>query len=203
MAVAVALAGVLSAGGGVAYAVVGLAPTQQCLARSLGKPFAPFGDGADYFLVPGGDFNSPGDWLGWRLLGSVPVVADQPRVPGVDLAGYSLQVFPGSSARSPGFCVRSEENLLRFFVQSQGDAPLDVVISTVARSSMLNRTMRFSVPATQPGRWRLSPAIPLPEWHAADGTVDITIRFEVRGGTKTGLSSWLVDDVFVDPFKPY
>ncbi|MFM7535491.1 MAG: hypothetical protein ACKO91_06820 [Acidimicrobiales bacterium] len=190
-------------GGGVAYGFVGLGTTQQCVARSLGKPFAPFGDGADYFLVPGGDFDTPTDWFGWSLLGSVPVVADQPRVPGVDLAGYSLQVLRGTSARSPGFCVRSEENLLRFFVQSQGDAPLDVVISTVARTSMLNRTMRFTIPAAQPGRWRLSPAIPLPEWHAADGTVDITIRFEVRSGTKIGLSSWLVDDVFVDPFKPY
>jgi hypothetical protein len=207
VAVGAALAVALSGGGATAHGFVGLGRTQECVVRSLERSFAPFGDDATYFLVPGGDFDSPARWFGWSMRSAFPVLSDQPRVPGDDLAGYSLHLAPGASARSPGFCVRSEENLLRFFVKSQGTRPLDVVISTVARPSGESRTMRVGVPAADPGRWRLSPVIALPEWHASDGTVDITIRFEVGGvslnGVQPDVSSWFIDDVFVDPFKPY
>ena len=42
--------------------VFAFGPTATCTPRAESKPFAKWGDSADYFLVPNGTFEETGEW---------------------------------------------------------------------------------------------------------------------------------------------
>jgi hypothetical protein len=166
-----------------------------CESPDSAPVFAPWGDPASYFLAPDGGFEAGG--AGWRLRGSSVVSANSPFA--VSGPGSSALALPaGSSAVSPVVCVGLEHPTMRFFAKrtSGGLLPslsVDVLVED-------NLGLVSAVPAGiigGSGSWRPGPPMVvlasllplLPGSHTP-----VAFRFTARGG------SYLVDDVYVDPY---
>jgi hypothetical protein len=166
----------------------------RCEGRVIEQPFVAWDDLADYFLAPDGDFTGGG--MGWDLAGAEVVPENEPYyVHGGDVAA-AVSLPSGASATSPTICVAETDPTMRLFVRSIGEATgtLDVeVVYSDDRGEPQSLTIGTIAGATA-GEW--TPTLPLPI------TVNIyemavAFRFTAQG---TG-SSWLIDDVFVDPYR--
>jgi hypothetical protein len=84
----------------------------------ISKPFAQWGDGHDYFLARGGNFEGSLD--DWKL-NRARVVDDQEpwRVHGDD-GSHALEISRGGSALTPTMCVGLEHPTMRFFAHREG-----------------------------------------------------------------------------------
>jgi hypothetical protein len=177
------------------------AAAASCGERELAQPFLSWGDAARYFLLPGGDVESPAGWTfssGARL-----VQGNQPFHVG-DLADrHSLLLPSGASARTASTCVDSDEPTMRFFVRNTGSPLSLLAVEARVRTTLLGMTVETSLPlgvvlgtATT---WQ--PSLPVLFALSANqllgGTTTVDFRFTALGlGGK-----WQVDDVYVDPFK--
>ena len=166
----------------------------RCEGRVIEQPFVAWDDLADYFLAPDGDFT--GGAAGWDLAGAEVVAENEPYyVHGGDVAA-AVSLPSGASATSPTICVAETDPTMRLFVRSIGEATgtLDVeVLYTDPQGEPQSLTIATIVGATA-GEWTPTLALPI--------TVNIyemavAFRFTAQG---TG-SSWLIDDVFVDPYR--
>ena len=166
----------------------------RCEGRVIEQPFVAWDDLADYFLAPDGDFSDGA--MGWDLAGAEVVAENEPYyVHGGDVAA-AVSLPSGASATSPTICVAETDPTMRFFARSTGDptGTLDVeVVYSDDQGEPQSLTIGTIVGATA-GEW--TPTLPLPI------TVNIyemavAFRFTAQG---TG-SSWLIDDVFVDPYR--
>jgi hypothetical protein len=94
----VALAGTFGAGIGVAGPGGQSCPVQP----ATSQPFGPWGDGATYFLAPGGDMEGSLTDAGWSLSGGATQVAgsESSDVTGNPADASSLSLPAGSSAMS-------------------------------------------------------------------------------------------------------
>src|SRR3954469_2365541 len=103
---------------GAASAGVLVASAPSCDNGATAQPFAQWGDSNNYFLTPGGNFESGAS--GWTLNGA-RVAADQEpwRVNG-DRGRHALVVPAGRSVVSPTVCVGIENPSMRFFAHRSG-----------------------------------------------------------------------------------
>src|SRR4051794_22903342 len=103
---------------GAASAGVLVASAPSCDNGATAQPFAQWGDSNNYFLTPGGNFESGAS--GWTLNGA-HVVADQEpwRVNG-DRGSHALVVPAGRSGVSPPGWVGIEKPSMRFFAHRPG-----------------------------------------------------------------------------------
>ncbi len=91
-----------------ANAAVVCGPTSQ--------PFASFGDGASYELLPGGSFEGPLD--GWSLSGGAAVASgNEPWQVAGDGGSHSLSLPSGASATSASGCGGLDHPTFRFFAR--------------------------------------------------------------------------------------
>src|SRR5918992_3251937 len=94
------------------------ASERDCGDETLSRPFAPWGDRANYKLVAGGDFEAA--HAGWTLRrGAGRVGGNEPWKVGGASNDTSLRLPAGSTAISPVACVGLEEPTLRFFARKQ------------------------------------------------------------------------------------
>jgi hypothetical protein len=192
-ALAAALPGAASAG-------ILVASSPSCDNGAVEQPFAQFGDDSSYFIVPGGSFESSVD--GWQLNGGARVVSsNEPwRVHG-DAGTHALSIPAGGSAVTPAVCVGLEHPTMRLFarrssssllsgvstlavsviVETSTGATLELPINTGLSSTNWNATAPYLVVAN------LLPLLP-------GNYTPVAFRF-----TPVGLSSWQIDDVYVDP----
>jgi hypothetical protein len=199
------LAGLL---GGLALAVLpaasaraALINTDSCDNAALTQPFAPWGDGNFYKLVPGGDFE--GGLAGWKLTGGAHVVAgSEPFGATGQVGSSSLDLPAGASAQSPYTCVDFAYPTFRFFARNDGLLST-VLVSVVYNEPLLGAT---TVPI---GAVALSPdwaPTLLPMLTAAQvqslvnnllarGVPQVALRFTALTGDSQ------IDDVFVDPSR--
>jgi hypothetical protein len=187
---------------GSASAGVLVASAPNCDNGVNSQPFAQWGDDNNYFLTPGGNFESgAADWS----LGDARVVADQEpwRVAG-DSGSHALSIGAGDSVVAPTICVGLEHPTMRFFAHRSGGGLLGAT-STLAVTARVETSLGLVVEVpvgvittlTNGTSWNKTPAqvvvaslLPLlPGEHTP-----IQFRF-----TAVGTSNWVIDDVYVDP----
>ncbi len=166
-----------------------------CAAQSLSQPFAPWGDGSQYDLVPGGDFES--GLAGWSVSDGASIVAGSEPFDATGVAGsHSLYLSDGASAQSPFFCVDASDPTFRFFAENHG------LLANVAVAVVYHGPL--GIPVTVPvgvvtltGSWEPSPIMLtgslLPAALSAGGSAQVALQFTALGGASQ------IDDVFVDP----
>jgi hypothetical protein len=172
----------------------------SCGDETLTKPFAQFGDQANYKLVSGGSFEN--GTTGWTLRGGAKVVSgNEPWKVGGSSHGKSLVLPSGSSAISPVSCVGLAEPTLRFFVK-KNRAPL-LGISTLAVSVYVQTSLGLTVPVPvgvvlANGQWKPTPPLLI-----------VANLLPLLPGDRTPvafqftpvLGDWQIDDVYVDPAR--
>ena len=89
-----------------------------CTARTDSTPFVRWGDSAEYFLAPNGDFSGGG--ADWDLSGGATVVSGGEPYGVVAGDAHSLLVPYGSQAVSETMCVTEGEDAIRLFVKNPG-----------------------------------------------------------------------------------
>lgn len=168
--------------------------TSACDGQIHEQPFLPWADPAQYVLVPGGSFGSGGD--GWTLSGSRVISADEPWNVSGDATPGALELPAGAGAVSAPLCVTLLHPTLRFFARgSAGYSRLDVEVLYD-----LDGSRRSLALGTISGDGEWAPTLPLAVLAnlLADrhGFVNqVSFRFTARSG------AWLVDDVYVDPYR--
>lgn len=154
-----------------------------CDNGALSKPFAAYGDDADYFLMPGGDFSAAHD--GWSLGGA-------------SVGDGVLTVPSGATVTSPAVCVGLEHPSSRFFVRKASGGLLASLRVDVLAETSLGLTVAVPVAVLTPGSAmapspvvlnvaNLLPLLP-------GEYTPMALRFTGQGGT------FQVDDVYVDPY---
>jgi hypothetical protein len=166
----------------------------RCTGRVIEQPFTAWNDPADYFLAPDGDFSGGGS--GWDLAGAEVVADNEPFwVHGGDTPA-AVRVADGASLTSPPICVGVDDPTMRFFARSAGgpSGTLDVDVLYTDADGMPRELTIGTVVADEAAEW--TPVAPLPIT-ANTYEMSVAFRFTARGPG----SEWLVDDVYVDPYR--
>jgi hypothetical protein len=166
----------------------------RCTGRVIEQPFSQFGDLADYFLAPDGDLSAGG--ADWTLDGAEVVADNEPYwVHGGDTPA-AVHLDSGASATSPAICVGLDDPTMRFFARGLGGPSGNLAVDVL-----------YTDASGEPGQLRIGTVVAdeAPDWTAvaplpitANTTeMDVRFRFTAIGAG----SEWLVDDVYVDPYK--
>ncbi len=181
-----------------ARAGVLVASAPDCDDQVLEQPFLPWLDPASYVLVPDGDLSAGG--AGWQLSSASIAEENEPyQVHGAGPA-RSVALPAGSSATSPALCVGLLHPTLRFFARNTGTTLGTLRVEVLFEDAAGNVR---ALPIGQVlGHRGWSPTLPmpvianllplLPGQHTA-----VAFRFTPSGPG----SSWLIDDVYVDPYR--
>ena len=170
-----------------------------CGQRVIENPFAQWNDVADYFLINQGDFAAGA--TAWDLGGGALVAENNPYSLHAQESA-SLSVSEGESATAPMVCVGVNDPTMRFFVRNTGSATGALKVEVTYRDlDYVTHTAELAVltPADAGDAWTPSPTIDLAVPLVAQYDPDLTpvwFRFTAEGAG----SSWLVDDVYVDPY---
>jgi hypothetical protein len=166
----------------------------DCGERATNHPFSAWGDVANYFLAPEGDFSSSDRWT----LNDHATVAS-------DGADNALILQDGGDALSPVLCITADRPTIRFFARNDAGAADSRLEVSVIYQGADGKVKRLKVARLRAGAsWQ--PAIAIPLYvnalaaFARDGTAPVVIQFHATG-VKTKRGRWQVDDLYVDPFK--
>ncbi len=166
----------------------------DCSERTTTNPFSAWGDDADYFLAPEGDFSSSHRWT----------MNDHAAVDH-DGSDNALTLQDGGEALSPVLCVTANLPTIRFFARNDGGSAESRLEVSVIYEDADGKVKRLKVARLRSGDdWQ--PAIAVPIYinslaaFAGDGTAPVVIQFRATG-VKSKLGRWQVDDLYVDPFK--
>ncbi len=180
---------------GFAVLLIGLvaAPAAQagtCEGQVLEHPFEPWHDSAPYTLVPNGDLSAGAS--GWQLDGADLVADNEPWYVHGGTTPGAIRLRTGDSATTPPVCVSLLHPTMRFFARDTGSVlgslKVDVVLSDGVALPV------GVVLGLLHGDWAPSPVLPV-----VANLIDDEVAFRF---TAVGLgSSWVVDDVYVDPYK--
>jgi hypothetical protein len=166
----------------------------ECGEETTVNAFEQWGDPADYFLAPQGDFSRSDRW-------------DMNDRAQVDAEGDNdlLSLGDGGEAVSPVLCITPDRPTIRFFARNDGGADESRLEVSVLYEGTDGKVQRLKVARLRAGDdWQ--PAIAIPLYvnalasFAADGTAPVAIQFRAVG-VKAKLGRWQVDDLYVDPFK--
>jgi len=166
----------------------------RCEGRVIEQPFTAWEDPADYFLAPDGDFSGGG--AGWDLAGATLVEDNEPwNVHGSESAA-AVRIESGASATSPLICVGLDDPTMRFFARSTGDTPgtLDVEVLYTDGDGVEQALTIGTIAGDGTLEW--TPVTPLA---IVANTYEMTVAFRFTAYGEG--SSWLIDDVYVDPYR--
>jgi hypothetical protein len=105
-----------------------LSVAANCPSYTYSEPFAQFGDTEDYYLVPGGSFET--GTTPWTLSGGAQVVqGNESYYVNSPTDSQSLDLPPGSSATTPPVCIGAVNPDLRLFAKNDGAAAAGVEVS--------------------------------------------------------------------------
>ena len=96
------------------------ASASTCPAPATTTPFTQWGDTGSYFLVPGGNFESPLAASGWFVNRADRTLGNEPFFVGGSSDAYSLTMNGFALAVSPAFCIDNTMQNLRFFAHALG-----------------------------------------------------------------------------------
>ena len=182
-----------------AQAGVLVSSASACDDTSSSQVFLPWVDVANYFLAPGGDFESGA--AGWTLTGGAAVVSGNEPWNVTGGGSSSLRLPAGSSATSPAICVGIEHPTIRFFEKSSGATLGSNLRVEVLFEDAWGNVHALTIGRETRGGWEVTPAFVvvanllalLPGEHTA-----VAFRF-----TPEWTGSWQIDDVHVDPYGKY
>ena len=182
-----------------AQAGVLVSSASDCDATSSSQVFLPWVDVANYFLAPGGDFESGA--AGWSTRGGAGVAGGNEPWNVTGGGASSLSLPAGSSATSPAICVGIEHPTIRFFAKSSGASLTSNLRVDVIFEDASGNLHDLTIGRQTRGGWDVTPAyaivanlLPLlPGEHTA-----VAFRF-----TPEGTGTWQIDDVHVDPYGRY
>jgi hypothetical protein len=165
------------------------------------KVFAPWGDNANYALVPGGSFES-GTPV-WAMSGGAKVVAgNETFYVRSRTDSRSLYLPSGSSALSPTVCFGLGDWHSRFFVRNVGSAGGSLKVDIVVRNLLggLLSILDGGTVSTS-GTWAPSSRVRLTITNLCSllGVRSIAFRFRASGSG----AAFQVDDVYLDPWKSW
>jgi hypothetical protein len=170
-----------------------------CGSRAEAPVFAPWGDTANYFLISNGGFESGS--TDWSLSSGASVVyGNEPWRVRSSADRRSLQLGPGSWAESRTMCIGFGESGLRMFVKGVSASGAILHVDAIVQNSSNGwiATAAFDVNGGATA-WAPSIRIEIPRLFNGSGQELLTLRFTERGTPAT----WLVDDVYLDPFKSW
>lgn len=175
-------------------------------AVKIWRAFAAFGDNADYWLAPGGDFES--SMRGWTMANSRVVSGNE--TSGVLKGTRSLALGSGllslnSTVVSPPFCVTEEHPTFRYVLKANGAVgALSTFIRYRATDGSTKEEEIHSRTATNllPGRWKpsdlqpLATKLPLSRF---GGSVSAQLVF--RSAINVAGAGYQIDNVLIDPYR--
>lgn len=159
--------------------------------------FAPWGDTANYRLVPGGSFESGSP--SWALSGGAKLVNGNERF-GVIPGTRSLSLPSGATATSPTMCFAVGDWHARFFVRNTGNTSANLEVDILVPSLLGVVSVLDGGYVKADGTWDPSPRVSavLTNVGSLLGlTKAVSFRLKARG---TG-AVFRVDNVFLDPFR--
>ncbi|MBJ7471518.1 MAG: hypothetical protein JHD16_09465 [Solirubrobacteraceae bacterium] len=174
--------------------------------KRIWQAFLPFGDRADYWLAPGGDFET--GTQGWTLRKARVVWGND--TTGVLRGARSIALGGGlvtgqSEVVSPPFCVSAIHPTFRYVLKANGAVGL---LSTFIRYQAADGTtqeaeMRSRTATTLlPGKWKPSTLQPLATklpMASMNGVAKVQLVF--RTPISALGSSYQIDNVLVDPYR--
>jgi hypothetical protein len=162
----------------------------------ISQPFAPFGDGANYYPVPNQGFEQAA--TGWTLTGGASVMADNEPWNVSGTGDSALSLPPGSSATSPATCINLLAPRIRMFANGAGtDGPLRVQVVFHGLTGNLLGILNYG--SFQPGDY--------PTWEPSGSVFSLlalplaTTSVQIKLVPAATHGSWHVDDVYIDPFR--
>jgi hypothetical protein len=174
-------------------------PHNPCGERYIEHPFAQWDDVADYFLVRQGDLSSNADE--WDLGGGEL----QPENNAYSLHAdeqTSIALTEGDSATAPMVCVSITDPTMRFFVRNTGAETGTLKVEVLYEDvnyEMHSLQLGELTSADATDEWTPSPTLDLAAPLVAlldENRTPVWFRFSAEGEG----SSWLVDDIYVDPY---
>ncbi len=171
------------------------AAASGCPEKAVFQPFAPWGDDADYFLIPGGAIDRGASE--WTLRGGAAEVKGNEPFHVVSAKDRKSLALPaGSSATSAPFCIAAEHRTMRFFADAASSSSLDVDV-LYSDAAGVGRSMRIGQLAGGED-WAPTAIVPMVvnELAARRGAMNVRLRFAPRGSGR-----WTIDDVLVDPYR--
>ncbi len=172
-------------------------PPQTCSIDTATQAFASWGDDALYVGVPGGSFE---DGLTWVSTGSPGVVAaDNPLAVGGTPSQAAVQLGSGDSITSPVICLDRYTPTVRFAAHAADSAStLKLTVLWTDPDGNARQTLLAGLDAKRQPAWAPSRILDLKDAVPADDAVrNVRLRFSISGLSGT----WLLDDVYVDPFR--
>jgi len=178
-------------------AALGLAPVAfACPDVESSPAFARWGDTAEYVAVPGGAFENA---LTWPATGTPALVEEVNPfgVGGVSTTAVRLQ--RGDSITSPSMCITRHYPHLRFVLRSADpDSHLKMHVLWTDDQGKRKETHLEDFDKNKFRDWGLSRNVKLKSaLPKGEAVRDIQLRFSVED--KPG--SWLIDDVYIDPYR--
>ena len=180
--------------------LVNAAPS--CDEQSLGTPFVPWLDFANYTPLSGGNFESAA--AGWTLNGNASVGSGNEPWNVAGPGSSSLTVGSGAEVTSPAICVGLEHPTIRFFAKRNSGGLLGLGTMRVDVLFENNLGVVSSLPigvVGATGGW--APTLPMTvianllPLLSGDHT-PVAFRFTSQLG-----GSWSIDDIQVDPYNPH
>jgi hypothetical protein len=183
------------------FAVPALASAATCPTQPTTSPFAHWGDTNSYFMVPGGNFESPLAGSGWLFNNADRTLGNEPFQVGGSSDSHSLTINGSGEAVSPEFCIDSTMQYFRFFAHALGngsDLKVAVVVRTATGTIQLPIDRVTDVSAASTLAWAPTGQLNLASGlNIAPGqSVSGRLVFAVLGG-----GSWQIDDVYADPWR--
>jgi hypothetical protein len=170
-------------------------PASSCDAAS--QPFQPWGDNANYILVPGGSFESGAP--AWKLTGGASIAAgNEPFYVRARGDSRSLYLPNGSSATSPTVCFDFGDWHMRFFTRNKGTSRSSVKVDVLVPNALGLVSVLDGGSVRADGTWDPTPRVSTLLTNVG-GLVGVTRAVAFRLRATSGASR--VDDVFLDPFK--
>lgn len=174
-----------------------------CESQTVVRPFVPWADLGSYVFAPNGGFES--GLTGWQTTGAAAVVdGNEPFLANSRIDTKALSLPVGATVTTPALCVGMQYPYSRLFASAPAGATLKVELLLVDGRGT---AQTFGIGAlTGSGTWAPSkkiaafgtPIALLSSLSTTSGGLRysaIAYRFTAQGGT------WLIDDLFVDPFK--
>jgi len=172
----------------------GQAGLLSCPGVTYSQPFAQWGDGGSYFLLPGGSFEGGNSW---SLSGGAQVVSgNEPFFLNGSSDTHSLMLPPGGSATTPPTCLAALSPDMRFVGKASDGSGVHVDVYATGLLGLVRLPVSANIDLSSD--WGPSGQVQLLVQNVLAltnlGTTKVVFKFSPIGQATVQL-----DDVYVDP----